>query len=115
MRQVDAAGSKVDEGHGDALPLQGGELVEVHRAELDVVDEVVRIGAAEAEGKVILVEQSNLLLQGGEKWCRRTVSVCSVYPRTDKHGAQDAGEGVQSCGPTTVRRNVCDLYRCISI
>ena len=80
MRQVDAAGSKVDEGHGDALPLQGGELVEVHRAELDVVDEVVRIGAAEAEGKVILVEQSNLLLQGGEKWCRRTVSVCSVYP-----------------------------------
>ena len=81
MRQVDAAGSEVDEGHGDALPLQGGELVEVHRAELDVVDEVVWVGAAEAEDEVILVEQSDLLLQGvqGGIRCRRTaVSVFTV-------------------------------------
>ena len=81
VRQVDAAGSEVDEGHGDALPLQGGELVEVHRAELDVVDEVVWVGAAEAEDEVILVEQSDLLLQGvqGGIRCRRTaVSVFTV-------------------------------------
>ena len=64
VRQVDAAGSEVDEGHRDALSLQSGELVEVHRAELDVVDEVVWVGSAEAEGEVILVEQSELLLQG---------------------------------------------------
>ena len=47
------------------MSLKSGELVEVHSAELDVVDEVVRVGAAEAKGEVVFVEQSDLLLQRG--------------------------------------------------
>ena len=65
MRQIDGAGSEVNEGHGDALPLQSGELVEIHSAELESVDEVGWFGAAEAKGEVVLVEQSDLLLQEG--------------------------------------------------
>ena len=66
VRQVDGARSEVDEGHGDTLPLQSGEIVEVHSAELEVVDEVVRVGAAQSEGEVFLVEGRDLLLQVGQ-------------------------------------------------
>ena len=63
MGQVDSAGSEVYKGYGDALPLQSGQLVEVHSAELESIDEVGWFRAAEAKGEVVLVEQSDLLLQ----------------------------------------------------
>ena len=49
----------LNEGHGDALPVQSGELVGVHSAELEVVDEVGWFRPAAAEGEVVLVEQSD--------------------------------------------------------
>ena len=67
MGQVDGAGSEVDESHRDALPLQSGKLIEVYSAELEVVDEVVWFRTAQGEGEVLLVEQSDLLLQAGKQ------------------------------------------------
>ena len=67
VRQVDGAGSEVDEGHGDSLPRQSGKLVEVHATELEVVDEVVWFRTAEGEDEVLLVEGRDLLLQGANK------------------------------------------------
>ena len=66
MRQVDGAGSEVDEGHGDS-PRQSGKLVEVHATELEVVDEVVWFRTAEGEDEVLLVEGRDLLLQRANK------------------------------------------------
>ena len=63
MRQVDGAGSEVDEGHGDALSFQSGELVEVHTAELEVVDELGWFRPAEGEGEVFGVEHGDLFLR----------------------------------------------------
>ena len=67
MRQVDGAGFKVDESHGDALPLQSGKLVEVHRAELAAVFDVVWFRPAEREDEVLLVEGRYLFLQLGQR------------------------------------------------
>ena len=72
MRQVDGAGPEVDDGHGDALPLQSGKLVEVHSTELEVVDEVVWFRTAQGEREVLFVEQSDLLLQGGKEVLTKT-------------------------------------------
>ena len=70
--QVDGAGSEVDDCHGDALSRQSGKLVEVHSAELEVVDEVVWFRTAQGEGEVLLIEGRDLLLQRGQRNKRDT-------------------------------------------
>ena len=62
VREVDGAGVEVDESHGNALSLQGGEVVEVDPAELEPVDQGLRFGAAEGEGEVLGIEHGDLLL-----------------------------------------------------
>ena len=64
VRQVDGAGSEVDEGHGNALPRQSGKLVEVHCTELEIVDEIVWFRTPEGEDEVLFVEGRDLFLQG---------------------------------------------------
>lgn len=77
VRQVDCARVEVDEGHGDAQPLQSGKLVDVHPAQLDTFSQVVRIGAAEGKGEVLGVERGDASLQSkkesiGRAWDART-------------------------------------------
>ena len=90
MRQVDRAGSEVNQGHGDALPLQSGKLVEVDPAELESVDEVGWFGSAKAEREVVLVEQSYRLLQAvGGVWTKTAavVSICYSEEGTRRYHA----------------------------
>ena len=67
VRQVDRAGVEVDEDHGDALPCQGGQLVEVPYTNLASVDDRVWFGAAKAEGEVLHVKLGDSLLQEENK------------------------------------------------
>ena len=67
VRQVDGAGSEVNESHRDALIIQSRKLVDIDPAELEVVDEIGWFGTTEAKGEVFRVEQRDLLLQDGKK------------------------------------------------
>ena len=72
VRQVDGAGSEVDEGHGNALPRKSGKLVEVHCTELEIVDEIVWFRTPEGEEEVLRVEGRDFLLQGHKMYRRVT-------------------------------------------
>lgn len=87
MRQVDGAGIEVDQSHGDSLTFQGRELVEIDPAELEAIDESVRLGTTQGEGEVLGIEQRDLCLEerdfvavGG----RESVTVSSGFePRSE--------------------------------
>lgn len=77
VREVDGAGVEVDEGHGNALSLQGGKLVDVHPAELESVGEGVWLRATETESKVLRAEHGDLLLLGQREEERRHDGECA--------------------------------------
>lgn len=66
LREIDGAGVEIDEGHGNTLSLQSGEVTEDGPAELEAVDRGISLGATDAEDEILRVEQGDFLLNGEE-------------------------------------------------
>lgn len=84
VRKVDGARSEVDDGHGDALRLQSGKLVEVHPSELESVDEVARCRTTEFEDEIVFIEGRGFLLQmrGTREGVHEDIGAFTIEPRT---------------------------------